>query len=348
MARMSIASSLDPVSRVIGNPHRLLANAGIAFQGAIVLGLGFTMAPEAARQLIEKDFRNAEVLFPYLNGEDVNSRPDCSAARYVINFHDWPEERARQYEDCYSQVLNLVRPERLKNNRKVYRENWWQYGEKRPAMVRRVAGLHRLIVITLVSKAVMPVMVTTSQVFSHMLGVFTTDDTAMLALLSSTPHHWWAISQASTLETRIRYTPSDVFETFPRPGLTEQLQRLGGDLDMRRRQWMLARKAGLTRIYNLVHDSHCKDADIAELRRTHQDIDYAVSSAYGWKDLELDHGFHETRQGVRYTVGQAARQEILDRLLELNQERYAAEVAAGLHDRKRGRRDAAGQGELFR
>ena len=31
------------------------------------------------------------------------------------------------------------------------------------------------------------------------------------------------------------------------------------------------------------------------------------------------------------------RQEILDRLLELNHERYAAEVKAGLHD-KRGRK----------
>src|SRR3712207_8080751 len=40
-------------------------------------------------------------------------------------------------------------------------------------------------------------------------------------------------------------------------------------------------------------------------------------------DVDLDHGFYDTRQGVRYTIGPAARQEILDRLLELNHERYA-------------------------
>jgi hypothetical protein len=67
----------------------------------------------------------------------------------------------------------------------------------------------------------------------------------------------------------------------------------------------------------------------------------------GWDDLlraGLEHGFHETRQGVRYTIGTAARQEILDRLLELNHERYAREVKAGLHD-KRQRRRATRRGE---
>ena len=52
-------------------------------------------------------------------------------------------------------------------------------------------------------------------------------------------------------------------------------------------------------------------------------------------------------KAIRYTVGPAARQEILDRLLGLNHERYAAEVAAGLHDRKARRRGAGEQGELF-
>ena len=37
---------------------------------------------------------------------------------------------------------------------------------------------------------------------------------------------------------------------------------------------------------------------------------------------------------MRYTLGPAARTEVLDRLLELNHERYAEEVAAGLHTKK--------------
>ena len=92
---------------------------------------------------------------------------------------------------------------------------------------------------------------------------------------------------------------------------------------------MLARQAGLTATYNLVHDSKCTNADIAELRDIHRAIDEAVVRTYGWVDLldsGLDHGFHDTRQGTRYTIGPVVRQEILDRLLELNHARYAAEV----------------------
>jgi len=49
----------------------------------------------------------------------------------------------------------------------------------------------------------------------------------------------------------------------------------------------------------------------------------------------VDHGFHETAQGLRYTISQEARWEVLDRLLALNHERYAEEVAAGLHEKKK-------------
>lgn len=222
-----ITSGLDPRARVSGAAYRLAANEGIAFQGAIVLGRGFTMAPQQADELIAADPRNREVLFPYLNGEDVSSSPTCSASRWVINFHDWPEDRARSYPDCYEQVVRLVKPERAENKRKVYRVYWWRYAEKRPAMLQAIAGLDRVIVFTRVSKVVMPVVVTTRQVMSEQTVVFATDDLAMLAVLSSAPHYWWAIERASTLETRIRYTPSDVFETFARPEPTREMRELG-------------------------------------------------------------------------------------------------------------------------
>lgn len=49
----------------------------------------------------------------------------------------------------------------------------------------------------------------------------------------------------------------------------------------------------------------------------------------------LHHGFHEARQGLRFTINEAARREVLDRLLALNHERYAEEVKQGLHDKKK-------------
>ena len=78
---------------------------------------------------------------------------------------------------------------------------------------------------------------------------------------------------------------------------------------------MLANQEGLTKTYNHFHDPHEHSADIVKLRELHKEMDEAVAHAYGWDDLELEHGFHETKQGLRYTISEAARREVLDRLL---------------------------------
>ncbi len=65
-------------------------------------------------------------------------------------------------------------------------------------------------------------------------------------------------------------------------------------------------------------------------------MDQAVATAYGWTDLDLGHDFHATKQGVRYTISETVRREILQRLLKLNHERYAEEVKQGLHGNKKG------------
>jgi hypothetical protein len=345
-----IAPSLDPASRVVDNPEHLAANAGVSFEGSKLDGIGFTMDLERAREMMADDPRNKDVLFPYLNGQDLNSRPDCSAKRWVVNFRDWSEEKASRYTAPYKHVEQLVKPERQRHSEQRTRENWWRYQRPRPEMLRAIAALDRVVVITLVSKVVMPVMVPTGQVFSHMLGVFASDDTGMLALLSSAPHYWWTIERASTLETRIRYTPSDVFETLPLPETTGEMRQLGDRLDTFRRELMLTRNAGLTATYNLVHDHGCQDAGIEELREIHRLTDEAVVRAYGWGDLlaaGLGHGFHDTRQGPRYTTAPAVKQEILDRLLELNHARYAEEVNAGLHVKRAKKTLANDGGALF-
>ncbi|MEU3343362.1 hypothetical protein [Streptomyces sp. NPDC006668] len=87
----------------------------------------------------------------------------------------------------------------------------------------------------------------------------------------------------------------------------------------------MERGEGLTKLYNAFHDPVITDAGIRALREMHELIDRAVAESYGWHDLDIRHDFHETRQGVRRTLGRALDAEILDRLLELNHERRRAE-----------------------
>ena len=44
------------------------------------------------------------------------------------------------------------------------------------------------------------------------------------------------------------------------------------------------------------------------------EIDKSVATTYGWTDLNLGHGFHETKQGIRFTISEAARREVLGQL----------------------------------
>jgi hypothetical protein len=326
-----ITPSLDPVSRATGNPHRLATNKGLGFQGSVVLGMGFTMTQAEAQVLIDSDARNAEVLFPFVNGEDLNSRPDSSGSRWIINFGNLSKAQASSYVESWAWIEKHVYPERMTKDRTKYPQmvdEWWKYWRPRPALYASIEGLSHVVVIALVSDVVMPVRVKTKQVFSHQTAVFATDDLADLALLSSAPHYWWAITWGSTLETRIRYTPSDVFETLPRPTPTDRMRATGAALDRDRRAFMLDRQLGLTKTYNLVHDPAVGDIEVAHLRALHVEVDEAVCAAYGWDDLPLDHDHHDTRQGVRWTVSPAARLELLDRLLELNHSRHAREQAA--------------------
>ncbi|MGH3885905.1 MAG: Eco57I restriction-modification methylase domain-containing protein, partial [Pseudonocardiaceae bacterium] len=326
-----ISTLLEPAGRVDGTPIRLEENAGIAFQGCIVLGMGFVLDHEEAVIWIKADPRNAEVLFPYLNGEDLNSRPDTSPSRWVVDFYDRSEIAAKQYRIPYERVLEQVKSERQKVNRKALRDRWWQYADKRPAMRKAIAGLDEVLVLTLHSTAVMPLRVPTGRVFTHGLAVFATDSFADQVVLSSSLHQTWAITYGSTLETRVRYTPTDVFETFPRPEPTERLAQVGRRLDAERKEIMLRRNLGLTKLYNLVNDpdiADSVDADVARVREIHVELDQAVMDAYGWCDVPLEHGFHTYRQMLRWTVSPTARVEILDRLLEENHRRAAMQGEA--------------------
>lgn len=100
-----------------------------------------------------------------------------------------------------------------------------------------------------------------------------------------------------------------------------------------RMKMCLSLQHGLTDFYNRFHSPDDKTEDILTIRKLHVAMDEAVKIAYGWVDLQLEHGFQDTKQGLRFTISEEARREVLDRLLALNHERYKEEVKQGLHDK---------------
>lgn len=365
-----ITALLTVPGRVTGNPYRLKANESKSFIGSYLLGMGFVLTPSEAAELIARNPKNRDCLFPYLNGEDLNSRPDQSPSRWVINFHDWPlnrkaagvwtsaEEKQRKewlrggrvpedypypvaadYPDLLKIIEEKVEPERTRKSedggyqlRYPLYLKWWIYADKRPELYSKISDMERVLCKTRHSPSCAFSVVSSKFVFQESL-VLISD--YCFTLLSSTIHEVWAWKYGSTLGgNTLRYSPSDCFETFPFPAYTEGLVCIGEIYEKNRNAIMQNFEIGLTEFGNLFHSPTESGPDIYELRRQHVKMDQAVVAAYGWQDLDLGHGFHETKQGIRFTISEAARREVLDRLLELNHQRYAEEVAAGMHEKK--------------
>jgi len=157
-------------------------------------------------------------------------------------------------------------------------------------------------------------------------------------------HDTWAHRPGTTThETRNTYFPEQAFETFPFPiAMPSTANLIGEEYNSHRQHIMLDQQKGLTKTYNRFHDPDEGSCDIQKLRELHVEMDHTVSAAYDWDDLDLGHDFHETKQGIRYTISEPARREVLQRLLKLNHERYEEEVKQGLHDKNKRKAKSSG------
>lgn len=324
-----ITTLLEPEGRISGRPVRLAQNQGLAFIGVYALGKGFIVSEATVDGWLEGNPENHSVLRPYQSGEDLNSRPDLEPARWIIDFTDMELDQAAQFASPFSHLQRTVRLERQQGSKLVARAPWWLFFNTRPAMRRAIRQLGKVTAMAQVSNTMQAVHVANDRVFSHKVIVFATDSHSALAVLCSSAHYLWARKYSSSMRTDLSYSPSDVFHTFPCPPETDALHAIGRTLDEERREIMLRRELGLTKLYNLVNDlevSEPTDPDVARLRAIHVELDETVMDAYGWSDVPLDHGFHTYRQMTRWTISPSARVEILDRLLEENHRRAAAEA----------------------
>jgi len=399
------------------DPRPLASNAGKSFVGSYVLGMGFTFddsgpadddtpgipSPIATmKRLIAENQKNAEVIFPYIGGEEVNSSPTHSHHRYVINFGERSEEECwREWPELMAIVERKVKPVRMENNREGYRRYWWQYAEKRGEMAAAIAGCERVLVISQVFAQFGLAVLPAGSVYAHRLIVFSIASQAFFAVAQSSFHDHWTEFLSYSLEDRRCYAPADCFETFPFPAalldanasdtahatLRQSLEAIGERYHQFRAELMVANNEGFTCTYNRFHDPAETSPGLRELRRLHGEMDQAVLHAYGWSDVSTTCGFglayldidedaqipdvlqERIDSGVlffwdsgdaldfqgqleaygaisgrrklpwRYRWPDAVRDDVLARLLALNTERYAEEVAQGLHS-KGGKRPA--------
>ncbi len=325
-----ISSFLDD-GEVNSKPELIRSNENIGFQGLIPLGDGFFVDLSVANELLG-DGKSQEVLYKFYNGKIFYSSPDLDSNLWIINFGERDIKQAEKYPKCFSilyeQIYKNLTPKQLKD-----RPNWWRFWRSRPELQKATNKLDRVLVTAFTSSTFAFAFLPTNTVCSNALVIFAMDGYDDFSVMQSGLHYAWVIKYASTMKTDLRYTPTDCFQNFPFPKSQSNLIRIGSEYYHHRMNLMKESQEGLTNTYNRFHNPKEKSSDIAHMRELHVEMDNAVAAAYGWSDLDLGHGFHETPQGVRFTISEAARREVLARLLQLNHERYEEEVKAGLHEK---------------
>jgi hypothetical protein len=340
-----ISALLVPGRRSVDDPKVLAANRDVCFEGTNILGEGFIVSPSDSwwDEAFVRD--ESAVIRPILNGQEVCESPSLEPRRWVVSMTGLSErEAATRYPRAFAVLEARVKPDRQRKRpdgsfvlRKPLPQQWWLFNNDRRRLYALIASLKFVIVLPKTSKFGMARRVPTSYLFSHALAVFATDDNALYGLITSGLHRSWARSRGSTMRTDTRYAPTDCFETFPLPDGCKAIGEVMSDLHEHRAALMLQRQEGITTTYNRFHDPSCGDADIVRLRELHLELDGRVLAAYGWQDLDVPYDFRATEEGLRFTFDDATRVELLDRLLEMNHARHAAEVAAGLHGPQNGR-----------
>lgn len=341
-------------SEDVGEPRDLHGNSGWMFSGSYFLGEGFLMEKNAAQEMIAGDPHLSEVVFPTMNGDQLNNHPEQEPSRHAVFFFNWPIEKAENYGAAFDRVVRLVKPERDVSEEKAVREKWWLW--KRPALeiYHRIKATPRCFVAARTTKHFNFSAMPTDMVFTNAVYVFTTDRWDLYAIVQSTLHEVWARKYSGALKQDLRYSPSKCFDTFPfPPGLWQtanpDLAETGEHYHEHRRSLMRQLWLGLTDIYNLFHrrdltpehvakvskkspeEAEAGYQGILDLRKLHRQLDNAIRDAYGWSNLDLGHDFHEVEtlaenDRVRYTISPAARKEILKRLLALNHQRAAEQA----------------------
>lgn len=339
------------------SPKSLGASESIAFIGSYVLGEGFVLQRDEVDRLLDDDRSNADVIFPYLDGDDLKSVPTQRPTRWVISFWDWPEERARRYKRPWVWLEQNVKEERLGKADRVARERWWQFLRPRPELYHLLGRGHHfqrhptewdhdakpqssVLVAGRVGKYFNPSVVENDVIFHEKCVVFTVKDVyAYAALFNASPVDAWVWKHSSRMKLDLNFSPSDAVETFPFPPpvVLAGFDKLGREYLEARREIMIDATGpiGLTKLYNRFHNAKDVDTRIVRLREMHREIDAAVMRAYGWDDLDLGHGYHEQpnlaeNDRVRFTISDAARREVLQRFAELNRQRYEEEQTSAL------------------
>lgn len=332
-----ISGGLDSNSEV--EIHDLKSYEGKRSDGYKLMGEGFVLSEQERASLALGDPAVSEIVRPYFGGDDITDSICFSPDRWAIDFEDRSDDESRRWSSAFLRVAELVKPFRDSQTGQIHQDCFWKYWDMRPGLRTAQARLARYLVTASNSKYLVFRFQSGCTIFNQKTKIIFTEDFSAFAMLQSTIHDVWARWRSGSRGAgSIAYSTSKALSTFPllESEDNDTLNEVGMKFSESRQAAFEALSIGPTQFYNRFHTDIERDPRIERLRTLQREMDVAVACAYGWDDLDLGHGFHEVpylpeNDRIRFTISEPARIEVLQRLSELNRQRYEEEVAEGLH-----------------
>lgn len=337
----------------------LWSNEGLSSRGVSLHGSGFIVSPREATALgLGKTQNLDKYIFDYRNGRDIAQRP---RGVMIIDLYPLEEKEVRdRFSRVYQYLATNVKPERDQNKRAAYRKKWWLFGEPRGDLRPALMSLDRYVTTIETAKHRFFQFLDANIRPDNKLLNICLDQASFLSLLSSRVHTAWAMTAGGWLGVGNDsvYVKTRTFDPFPFPLIDEgkalqQLTELGERLDAFRKKRLAERDfLTMTALYNVLErvrelENGCdvpaldeKEKDIYDvglvgvLKDIHDRIDQAAFAAYGWADLAaalVGKPGGTTPSEHKSSEQEEAEQELLQRLVELNQERAAEEARGVVH-----------------
>lgn len=286
--------------------HSLAVNKKpkVFFQGqtpGVTLGYIIEETDRKVAQRLMVD--SAPVVHPFLGGDEILH--ELGPIRWVVDIDETDSIKAtNKYPSAMAHLRDLVLPlkearakEEAERNNEVLAANpkakinrhhegflntWWQLNYRRADMLAAVAPLDRYIAVTRVAsdkRMSIFTFVDSSLWLGDSAQAFAFDDDYSMGILQSTLHRQWLVERCSTLETRLRYTSTTVFDSFawpqnPTDVAVEVVARAMAAIVELREEYL---NSGITlaKQYNSL-----RTAGKSKLKNLHDELDAAVYEAF--------------------------------------------------------------------
>lgn len=251
-----------------------------------------------------------------------------------------------------------------------HKEFWWLFGSVRHGLRDSWKGREYVMAFGRVTKIWSPPVLPTKDPILHLrlcpmdkIFVSAESSPVWIGLTLSFLFEQITRRQCGTLESRLNFSPTDVFPFLPVPwkahfkagtceltvfpidekdpklkpiaAAAESLIEIRTNLLANPKSYKLkiGKKWGPTELYNLYDDEEVENAGIEQLRQAHVDLQQSVLHAYGWDDLAtrcsrenwvFDRPWID--RTPRFVPPENVRREIYVRMGELNATRYQEEL----------------------